>query len=67
MQAHYVNFHKRLDTLGKMTHTVGDEMGGPGDPRHEGGNGDPNLGVAWHPCWKNDSRFPIDGASVPLH
>lgn len=45
MQARYFSFHKRLNTLGRMTHTARDEMGGPGDPRHEVGNEDPNLGV----------------------
>lgn len=67
MQARYFSFHKRLNTLGRMTHTARDEMGGPGDPRHEVGNEDPNLGVTGHPCWTNDSSFPRDRASEPLH
>lgn len=46
MKDHYFSFHKRLNTFEKMTHTVRDEMGGPGDPRHEVGSEDLNLGVS---------------------
>lgn len=62
MQARYFSFHKRLNTLGRMTHTVRDEMGGPGDPRHEVGNEDPNLDIL---VGQMTQAFPGTGPMSP--